>query len=52
MRTIKIENKKMTFRDEIENIIESKVKKIGTGAMVLIPKKYINQEVYVLVKKK
>jgi putative transposon-encoded protein len=51
MKKINIENKKLKFEDDIELIIENQVKSIGTGGMVLVPKKYIGREVYILVKK-
>jgi len=52
MRTIKIEKQKLMLQDEIETMLEGEVKKIGTGGMVLIPKRYVGQEVYILIKKK
>jgi len=51
MRTIEIKKQKMILKDEIENIIEGKIRKIGTGAMIIIPKKYLDKEAYVLIKK-
>jgi len=51
MREIKIEKQKMLLSDDIEKILEGEVKKIGTGGMVLVPKKYINKEVYILIRK-
>lgn len=51
MRTIEIEKQKIVLRDEIEKVMEGQVKKIGTGGMVLIPKKYLDREVYILIKK-
>jgi putative transposon-encoded protein len=51
MRTIELNKNKITLTDEIEKIAEGKVKKIGTGAMLLVPKKYIDKEAYILIKK-
>jgi len=51
MREIRIEKQKMLLSDDIEKILEGEVKKIGTGGMVLVPKKYINKEVYILIRK-
>ena len=51
MKTIKIEKQKMTLQDNIDVILEGQVKKIGTGGMVLIPKKFIDKKVYILIKK-
>lgn len=42
---------KIVLEDEIEEISEGVVKKIGNGAMVLSSKKHIGKKVYVLVRK-
>jgi len=51
MRTLKIENQKLEIRDEVEEILEGSVKEIGSGAMVLVPKRYRGKKVYIVVKK-
>jgi len=50
MRTLKIENQKLFLQDNIEEILEGQVKKIGSGAMVLVPKRYRGKKVYIVVK--
>ena len=50
MRKITITKKKVFLEDEIEEISEGIVKRIGNGAMVLSSKKYIGKKVYVLVR--
>ena len=52
MKKITITKKKVMLEDEIEEIIESKVKKIGHGGMILSSKKYIGKKVYILIRKK
>ena len=49
MRKITITKKKVFLEDEIEEISEGIVKRIGNGAMILSSKKYIGKKVYVLV---
>lgn len=51
MRTLRIENQKLEMKDEVEEILEGKVKEIGSGAMVLVPKRYRGRNVYIVVKK-
>lgn len=51
MRTITIEKGKFHLRDEIEEVIEGTVKKIGNGGMILSSKKYIGRKVYILIRK-
>jgi len=51
MRKVTITKKKIFLEDEIEEISEGIVKRIGNGAMVLSSKKYIGKKVYVLVRK-
>lgn len=51
MRKIIIKNKKIQFEDEIEELSEGTVKKIGNGAMILSAKKHIGKKVYVLIRK-
>jgi len=50
MRKITI-NGKLLLEDEIEEVSEGVVKKIGNGAMILSSKKHIRKKVYVLVRK-
>lgn len=52
MRKIKITNKQIILRDEIEEIAEGVVKKIGNGAMILSSKRHIGKNAYVLIRKK
>lgn len=51
MKKITITGKKVLMEDEIEEVSEGIVKKIGNGAMILSSKKYIGKKVYVLVRK-
>ena len=52
MKKIILTKKKIMLEDEIEEIIEGKVKKIGNGGMILSSKKYIGKKVYILIRKK
>jgi putative transposon-encoded protein len=51
MRKIVIFKDKIVLEDEIEEVNEGVVKKIGNGAMILSSKKHIGKKVYVLVRK-
>jgi putative transposon-encoded protein len=51
MKKITITEKKVLMEDEIEEVSEGIVKRIGNGAMILSSKKYIGKKVYVLVRK-
>ena len=51
MRTITIEKGHFHLHDEIEEVLEGEVKKIGNGGMILSSKKYIGRKVYVLIRK-
>jgi putative transposon-encoded protein len=51
MKKITITGKKILMEDEIEEVSEGIVKRIGNGAMILSSKKYIGKKVYVLVRK-
>jgi len=51
MRKITVENNKLVLEDEIEDVSEGTVKKIGNGAMVLSEKKYIGRRVYILIRR-
>jgi len=51
MRKITLEADKFHLDDDIEEIMEGEVKKIGNGGMILSLKKYIGRKVYVLIRK-
>ncbi len=51
MRKITITKKKILLEDEIEEVSEGIVKRIGNGEMILSSKKHIGKKVYVLVRK-
>jgi putative transposon-encoded protein len=51
MRKLNLENGNFHLDDEIEAVVEGKVKKLGNGAMILSTKKYIGRKVYVLIRK-
>jgi putative transposon-encoded protein len=50
-RKIEISKNKFHLDDEIEEVLEGEVKKIGDGGMVLVKKKDIGKRVYILVRK-
>ena len=51
MRKISMIEGKFFLEDEIEEVTEGVVKKIGNGGMILSSKKYIGKKVYVLIRK-
>ena len=51
MRRITLKDRKLVLEDEIEEITEGVVKRIGNGGMVMSSKKYIGRKVYVLIRK-
>jgi putative transposon-encoded protein len=51
MRRITITKKKILLEDEIEEVSEGVVKRIGNGAMILSSKKHIGKKVHILVRK-
>ena len=51
MKKITLNQNKLHLEDEIVEVLERDVKPIGSGAMVLVPKKYIGKRVYVLIAK-
>ena len=51
MKKITITKNKFHLEDEIEEIAEGEVRKIGNGGMIMSSKKYIGKKVYVLVRK-
>jgi len=52
MRTLITKNNKLELKDEIETIFEKNVTRFGNGAKIDCPRKYLNQKVYVIVRKK
>lgn len=52
MKKITLTKKKIMFEDEIEEIAEGKIKRIGNGGMILSSKKHVGKEAYILIKKK
>lgn len=52
MRTLTAKNNKLELKDEIETIFEKNVTRFGNGAKIDCPLKYLNQKVYVIVRKK
>jgi len=51
MKKITINNGKFHLEDEIEEVSEGEVKKIGHGGMIMSSKKHIGKKVYVLIRK-
>jgi len=51
MKKITLTNKKILLDEDIEEIAEGIVKKIGNGGMILSSKKHIGKKVYILVRK-
>lgn len=51
MKKITITKNKLLLEDEIEEIAEGEVKKIGNGGMIMSSKKYVGKKVYVLIRK-
>jgi putative transposon-encoded protein len=51
MRKLTIEKGNFHLDDEIEEVVEVVVKKIGNRAMIISTKKYIGRKVYVLIRK-
>jgi putative transposon-encoded protein len=51
MRKISIENEKFHLQDDIEEVAEGEVKKIGNGGMIMSSKKFVGRKVYVLIRK-
>ena len=51
MRTLKIEDKKLELKDDVETIFEKIVTKFGSGAKIDCPKKYLDKKVYVIIRK-
>ena len=50
-RKIKLKQNKFHLDDEIEEISEGVVKKIGNGAMIMSAKKHLNKKAYILIRK-
>ena len=51
MKKITIEKGKFHFQDEIEEVVEGEVRKIGNGGMIMSSKKYVGKKGHVLVRK-
>jgi putative transposon-encoded protein len=51
MKKITLNKGKFHLEDEIEEVVEAEVKKIGNGGMIMSSKKHIGKKVYVLVRK-
>jgi len=51
MRKISLKDGTFQLQDEIEEVAEGEVKKIGNGGMIMSSKKYIGKKVYILVRK-
>ena len=51
MKKITIDKGKFHLQDEIEEVVEGEVRKIGNGGMIMSSKKYVGKKVYVLVRK-
>jgi len=51
MKKLTLNQGKFHLEDEIEEVIEGEVKKIGNGGMIMSSKKYVGKKVYVLVRK-
>ena len=51
MKKITLTNKKIMYEDDIEEIREGTVRRIGNGGMVLSSKKHVGKKVYLLIKK-
>lgn len=51
MKKITLTNKKIMYEDDIEEIREGAVRRIGNGGMVLSSKKHVGKKAYLLIKK-
>jgi len=49
MKKITLTKDKIQLEDDIEEISEGEVKKIGNGGMILSSKKYIGKRAYVII---
>ena len=52
MKKITLTKKKIMLEDDIEEIREGEVKRIGNGGMILSSKKHVGKKVYFLIKKR
>lgn len=52
MTKINILKNRFKLEEDIEAIIDGKVKPLGNGAMVIASKKYIGKKAYVIIRKK
>jgi putative transposon-encoded protein len=51
MTKMNILNDKFKLEEDIEAIIEGKVKPLGNGAMVIATKRYIGKKAYIIIRK-
>ncbi len=51
MKKLSLIKRKFKLEDEIEAVLQGKVKSIGNGAMILAEKKYIGKNAYILIAK-
>ena len=52
MTKMRILSNKFQLEEDIDAIIDGKVKPLGNGAMVIASKKYIGRKAYVVIRKK
>ena len=52
MTKMSILSNKFQLEEDIDAIIDGKVKPLGNGAMVIASKKYIGRKAYVIIRKK
>jgi putative transposon-encoded protein len=52
MTKINILKDKVKIEEDIEAVIDGKVKPLGNGAMVIASKKYIGKKAYIIIRKK
>ena len=51
MTKMNILNGKLRLEEDIEAIIDGKVKSLGNGAMVIASKRYIGKKAYIIIRK-
>jgi len=51
MRKISVVDGKFNLQDDVEEVVEGEVKKIGNGGMIMSSKKFVGRKVYVLIRK-
>lgn len=52
MRVIKLIEKNMVLKDEIDVVFEKPVTKFGSGAKIDCPKEHLGKRAYVIIRKK